>query len=35
MALSNQYAHIERRDVHLTEWRFHNYSKENGVRKLL
>jgi hypothetical protein len=35
MALSNPYADIERRDVHLTEWRFHNYSKENSVRKLL
>jgi len=35
MALSNPYADIERRDVDLTEWRFHNYSKENCVWKLL
>jgi len=35
MALSNPYADLERRDVHLTEWRFHNYSNENSVRKLL
>jgi hypothetical protein len=31
MALSNPYADLERRDLHLTEWRFHIYSKENGV----
>jgi hypothetical protein len=30
MALSNPYADLERRDFHLTEWRFHIYSKENG-----
>jgi hypothetical protein len=35
MALSNPYADLERRDVHLTEWRFHIYSKKNGVRKQL
>jgi hypothetical protein len=35
MALSNPYPHLERRDLHLTEWRFHIYSKENSVRKLL
>jgi hypothetical protein len=35
MALSNPYADLERHDVHLTEWQFHNHSKENGVRKLL
>jgi len=35
MALSNQYANLERRDLHLTEWRFHISSKENGIRKLL
>jgi len=35
MALSNLYADLERRDLHLTEWRFHIYSKENGVWKLL
>jgi hypothetical protein len=35
MALSNQYYDLERRDLHLTEWRFHIYSKENDVRKLL
>jgi len=35
MALSNPYADLERRDIHLTEWRFHNYSQENIVRKLL
>jgi hypothetical protein len=35
MAVSNPYDHIERRDLHLTEWRFHIYSKENDVRKLL
>jgi hypothetical protein len=35
MAPSNQYADLERRDLHQTEWRFHIYSKEKGVRKLL
>jgi len=35
MALSIPYAELEQRDLNLTEWRFHIYSKENGVRKLL
>jgi hypothetical protein len=35
MALSNAYADLERHDVHLTEWRFHIYSKKNGIPKLL
>jgi len=35
MTLSNPHADLERGDVHLTESRFHMYSKENGVRKLL
>jgi hypothetical protein len=35
MALSNLHTDLERRDLHLIEWRFHIYSKENGVRKLL
>jgi hypothetical protein len=35
MALSDSHADLERRDLHLTVWRFHIYSKENGVRKLL
>jgi hypothetical protein len=35
MALSMLYPHLERRDLHLTELRFHIYSKENGVQKLL
>jgi hypothetical protein len=35
MALSNPYADLERRDLLLTEWGFHIYSKENGVWKLL
>jgi len=35
MALLNPHADLERRDLHLTEWRFHIYSKENGVRKLV
>jgi hypothetical protein len=35
MALSNPYPDLERRDLHLTEWGFHIYSKENGVRKLV
>jgi hypothetical protein len=34
MAVSNPEADLERRDLHLNEWRFHMYSKENGVRKL-
>jgi flagellar biosynthesis protein FlhB len=33
-ALSNRYSGLERRDVRLTEYRFHIYSKENSVRKL-
>jgi len=35
MAFSNPYAHLERRYLHMTEWRFHIYAKENGVRNLL
>jgi hypothetical protein len=35
MALSNPYTNLERRDLHLMEWLFHIYSKENGVPKLL
>jgi hypothetical protein len=35
MAFSNPYADIERRDLHLSEWRFHSYSKENSFRNLL
>jgi hypothetical protein len=35
MALANPYADLERRDLHLIEWRFRIYSKENGVRKFL
>jgi len=35
MALSNQYPDLERRDLHLTEWRFHIYSKGIGIRNLL
>jgi hypothetical protein len=35
MALSNPYADLERRDLHLTEWRFHICFKENGSRNLL
>jgi hypothetical protein len=35
MPLSNPHADLERRDLHLTEWRFHINSKENSVRKLL
>jgi len=35
MALLNPHADLERRHLHLAEWRFHIYSKENGVRKLL
>jgi len=33
-ALSNRYSGLERRDLPLTEYRFHFYSKENSVRKL-
>jgi hypothetical protein len=35
MAHSNVYPDLERRDLHLTEWRFHIYFKENGIRNLL
>jgi hypothetical protein len=35
MALSNLYPDLERRDLHLTAWRFHIHSKENGIRNLL
>jgi hypothetical protein len=35
MALSNPHADLERRDLHLTEWRIHIYSKEKGLPKLL
>jgi hypothetical protein len=35
MALSNPYADLERRDLHLIEWLFHIYSKEKVVPKLL
>jgi hypothetical protein len=35
MGLSNLYPDLERRDLHLTELRFHIYSKENGIRNLL
>jgi hypothetical protein len=35
MALSNPYTDLERRDHHLTEWRFHIHSKENGIQNLL
>jgi hypothetical protein len=35
MALSNPYVELERRDLHLTKWRFHICSKEKGIRKLL
>jgi hypothetical protein len=34
MALSILYPHLERRDLYLTEWRFHIYSKENSGWKL-
>jgi hypothetical protein len=34
MALSKPYTNLDRRDLHETEWRFHIYSKENGVWKL-
>jgi hypothetical protein len=33
-ALSNRYSGLERRDLRLTELRFHIYSNENSVRKL-
>jgi hypothetical protein len=35
VALANPYADLERRDLHLMEWRFHIYSKLNGVPKLV
>jgi hypothetical protein len=35
MALSNPYTDLERRDLHLTEWRIHIYSKDKGIRNLL
>jgi hypothetical protein len=35
MGLSNLYPDFDRRDLHLTEWRFHIYSNENGIRNLL
>jgi hypothetical protein len=35
MGLSNLYPDLERRDLYLTEWRFHIDSKENGNRNLL
>jgi hypothetical protein len=35
MALSKPHADLERRDLHLSEWCFHIYSKENGIRNLL
>jgi len=35
MAFSNPYVDLEPRDLHLTEWQFHIYSKENIVWKLL
>jgi hypothetical protein len=35
MSLSNPYPDLERRDLHLTEWRLHIYSKENGILNLL
>jgi hypothetical protein len=34
MALSNLYSGLERRDLRLTEWRFHIYSTKTCVRKL-
>jgi hypothetical protein len=34
-ALSNRYSSLARRDLGLTEYPFHIYSKENSVRKLL
>jgi hypothetical protein len=35
IALSNRYSGLERRDLRLTEYRFHVYSKENDIQKLL
>jgi hypothetical protein len=35
MGLSNLYPDLERRDLHLSEWRYHIYYKENGIRNLL
>jgi hypothetical protein len=35
MALSNLHADLERRDLHLSDFRFHIYFKENGIRNLL
>jgi hypothetical protein len=35
MGLSNLYPDLEQRYLHVTEWRFHIYSKENGIRNLL
>jgi len=35
MALSNPDIDLERRDLHLTEWRFHIYCNENDIRNLL
>jgi hypothetical protein len=35
MTLSNPYTDLKRRDLHLTEWRIHIYSKEKGIPKLL
>jgi hypothetical protein len=35
MALSNPHADLERRDLHLSDFRFHIYSKENGIQNLL
>jgi len=35
MALSNPHAALERPDLHLSEWRFHIYSKGNSIRNLL
>jgi hypothetical protein len=35
MALSNPHVDLERRDLHLSDFRFHIYSKENGIRNLL
>jgi len=34
MALSNRFSGLDRRDLRLTEYRFHIYSKEDSVRKL-
>jgi len=33
-AISKRYSGLERRDLRLTKYRFHIYSKENSVRKL-